>query len=95
MLLFSVFSLYYKDPNEDELNPQLDYETAKQMYMSFDGGKLTSTLINLDIEEMCFCYACAILKHIEHGESNNRSIINKGKKLREILEEDKDYVIPK
>lgn len=46
------------------------------MYMSFDSGKLTSTLINIDIEEMCFCFACAVLKHIERGEqqaSNNNS----------------------
>lgn len=32
--------------------------------MSYDSGKLTSTLVNLDIEELCFCYASAIAKHI-------------------------------
>jgi len=23
--------------------------------------------VNLDIEEMCFCFACAVIKHIERG----------------------------
>ena len=64
-----IFLFFNKDQNDiDELNPQLDFDTVKQMYMSFDGGKLTSTIVNLDIEEMCFCFACAILKHIDRGE---------------------------
>jgi hypothetical protein len=28
---------------------------------------MTSTLINIDIEEMCYCLSCAIFKHIEFG----------------------------
>ena len=28
---------------------------------------MTSTLVNLDIEEMCFCLACALEKHLEYG----------------------------
>jgi len=39
------------------------------MYLSYDSGKLTSTIVNLDIEEMSFCLACAIFKHIENFES--------------------------
>lgn len=51
----------------DELDPQLDFESIKHMYMSIEGGQLTSTIVNLDIEEMCFCFACAVIKHIERG----------------------------
>ncbi|KAL4455711.1 hypothetical protein ABPG74_003121 [Tetrahymena malaccensis] len=80
--------------NTDELNPQLDYDTIKHMYMSFDGGKLTSTLVNLDIEEMCFCFACAILKHIEHGEETERAFQNNKmyNKLHQIDEEHEDHM---
>jgi len=35
------------------------------MYSSFDGAKMTSTIVNLDIEEMCYCLGCAIQKHLE------------------------------
>ena len=38
------------------------------MYKSFDNGKLTSTLINLDIEELSFCYSLALLTHIKNGD---------------------------
>ena len=38
------------------------------MYLSYEGGKLTSTLINLDIEELCYCLSCIVLKHIENGD---------------------------
>lgn len=27
---------------------------------------MTSTIVNIDIEEICFCLACAIQKHIEY-----------------------------
>lgn len=30
------------------------------MYQSFEGGRLCSTLINIDIEEICNCLASAI-----------------------------------
>lgn len=30
------------------------------MYQSFDGGKMTSTLVNIDLEEMCFCLSQAV-----------------------------------
>jgi hypothetical protein len=32
------------------------------MYQSFDNGKLRSTIINIDIEEMSYCLACAVYK---------------------------------
>lgn len=32
------------------------------MYQSFEGGRLSSTLINIDIEEICNCVASAIWK---------------------------------
>lgn len=49
------------------------------MYLSYDSGKLTSTLVNLDIEEMCFCLACAIIKHIEYFSKQraNTSILTR------------------
>jgi hypothetical protein len=37
------------------------------MYQSYDSGKLTSTILNLDIEELSFCFASAILTHIQFG----------------------------
>lgn len=43
----------------------------KNLYVSFDSGKMTSTLVNLDIEEMCFCLAQALMKHIEFGLKNS------------------------
>ena len=42
----------------------------KNLYLSFDTGKLTSTLINLDIEELCYCLACALFKYIEYTHNN-------------------------
>jgi hypothetical protein len=41
-------------------------EKVRNMYLSYDSGKLTSTLINLDIEELTFCFSAAILNHIEY-----------------------------
>jgi hypothetical protein len=45
-------------------------ESVKNMYLSYDSGRLTSTIVNLDIEEMSFCLACALLKHIEYFNKN-------------------------
>jgi len=45
------------------------------MYLSYDTGKLTSTLVNLDIEEMSNCLAWAILKHIQFSKRNNYSMM--------------------
>jgi hypothetical protein len=36
-----------------------------ELSLSYDSWKLRSTLINLDVEEMCRCLAKAVLKHIQ------------------------------
>ena len=38
------------------------------MYKSFDNGKMTSTLHNLDLEELSFCLSCALMIHINEGD---------------------------
>jgi len=50
--------------NPDELN--VEFKKIKDMYSSFDGAKMTSTIANLDIEEMSYCLACAIQKHVDY-----------------------------
>lgn len=55
------------------------------MYLSYEGGKLTSTLVNLDIEEMCFCFSCAILKHIDRFEKDEKKMAES--KLQTNLDE--------
>lgn len=57
-------------PNKKDLfDLGIEYNQIKNLYISFDSGKLTSTLINLDIEEMTYCLACVILKFIEYAEN--------------------------
>ena len=29
---------------------------------------MTSTLVNIDLEEMCFCLSLAVLVHIDNGD---------------------------
>jgi hypothetical protein len=53
------------DPKNPDY-PHLNIDTIKDLYTSIDGTKMTSTLINIDIEEMCFCLASAIRKHIDY-----------------------------
>lgn len=57
--------------SKDILKAELEYDKIKQMYMSYDSGKLSSTIINLDIEELTHCLGCAILKHIEFSIKNH------------------------
>lgn len=57
-----------KDLTTDTLKQELN--KLKDLYTSFDGAKMTSTLINIDIEEMCFCFSCAIKKHVEYFLQN-------------------------
>jgi len=54
--------------NKDDLN--LEFKKIKDMYSSFEGATMTSTIANIDIEEMCYCFACAIQKHIEYFIQN-------------------------
>ncbi|CAD8210656.1 unnamed protein product [Paramecium pentaurelia] len=58
---------------EDENLPDLQMSQIRHMYLSYDTGKLTSTLVNLDIEEMSNCLAWAILKHIQFSKRINYS----------------------
>ncbi len=37
------------------------------MYKSFDNAKLTSTLVNLDLEEISYCLSLALITHINNG----------------------------
>ncbi|KRX01221.1 hypothetical protein PPERSA_05621 [Pseudocohnilembus persalinus] len=57
-------------------NINLEVEKVKNLYLSYDSGKLTSTLINLDIEEMCFCLASAVHKHLENFQLNKKIVQN-------------------
>ena len=58
------------------MDVNLEVDKIKNMYLSYDSGKLTSTLINLDIEELCFCLACVLLKHILYGfKKDNQSML--------------------
>ena len=47
--------------------PAISLDPIKHMYMSLDNIRMTSTLLNLDIEEMCNCLAWAIQKHLDFG----------------------------
>ncbi|CAD8211723.1 unnamed protein product [Paramecium octaurelia] len=60
---------------EDDHLPDLQMSQIRHMYLSYDTGKLTSTLVNLDIEEMSNCLAWAILKHIQFSKRNNYSMM--------------------
>ncbi|CAD8204165.1 unnamed protein product [Paramecium pentaurelia] len=60
---------------EDDNLPDLQMSQIRHMYLSYDTGKLTSTLVNLDIEEMSNCLAWAILKHIQFSKRNNYSMM--------------------
>ena len=55
-----------KQSNISIFKIDLEMEKIRDMYLSFDGGKLTSTIVNIDIEEMSFSLACAILKNIKN-----------------------------
>ena len=54
-------------PDLDKPNIQMD--PIKNMYISYDSIRMTSTLLNLDIEEMCNCLGWAIQKHIDYGNN--------------------------
>lgn len=54
---------------KEDFDLGIEYQKIKSLFISFDSGKLTSTLINIDIEEMTYCLACVILKFIEYGEN--------------------------
>ena len=49
--------------NQNNLNAE--FKKIKNMYSSFEGATMTSTIANIDIEEMCYCFSCAIEKHVD------------------------------
>lgn len=54
------------------------------MFISYDGSKMTSTIVNIDIEEISFCLACAIQKHVEYFQkSYEEGLIEKYSKSEE------------
>ncbi|KAM3142118.1 hypothetical protein pb186bvf_005772 [Paramecium bursaria] len=61
--------------NDDDNYPDLQMSQIKHMFQSFESGTLTSTLVNLDIEEMCNCLAWAVYKHIQYQKKQNQSIM--------------------
>ena len=82
----------FANSNKDEFDIiGLEYNQIKNLYISFDSGKMTSTLINLDIEEMTYCLACVILKFIEYGENKGEIPIFLDKKA--ILQENENYAL--
>jgi len=68
-LLVNLKKIFAIAAKKDDFDLGLEYQKIKSLYISFDSGKLTSTLINLDIEEMTYCLACVISKFIEYGEN--------------------------
>ena len=55
---------------KDSKFPKLRLKKAKDLFQSYDGSKMTSTIVNIDIEEISFCLACAIQKHIEYFQKS-------------------------
>jgi hypothetical protein len=47
-------------PIQDLDRPNITMDPIKNMYISYDSIRMTSTLLNLDIEEMCNCLGWAI-----------------------------------
>ncbi|CAK64566.1 unnamed protein product (macronuclear) [Paramecium tetraurelia] len=60
---------------EGDHKPELQMSQIRNMYLSYDTGKLTLTFVNLNIEEMSNCLAWAILKHIHFSKRNNYSMM--------------------
>lgn len=69
----NVLNIMERNINRNELTADTlnqEIHKIKELYTSFDGAKMTSTLVNIDIEEMCFCLACALKKHIQYFIDN-------------------------
>ena len=71
---------------KNEFDIGLEYNQIKNLYISFDSGKMTSTLINLDIEEMTYCLACVLQRFIEYGENHDEIPFLSQEKQSEIKE---------
>ncbi len=55
------------------MNIDLQIPQIQNLYQSFDNGKLRSTIINLDIEEMSYCLAKGIFKMVQEGQAIQQS----------------------
>ena len=56
------------------------------MYSSIEGGQMTSTISNVDLEEMLFCLAKALVVNIQNGDEQYEPL-----SLSLIDEEDENY----
>lgn len=41
-------------------------DIKKDGYRSFEGVTLTSTILNIDLDELSYCYAMAVIQHLKH-----------------------------
>lgn len=41
-------------------------DIKKDVYRSFDGVTMTSTILNIDLDELCYCYGHVILRHLKN-----------------------------
>jgi len=64
---------------------QLEFSKIKDLYMSFDSAKLTSTIINLDIEELCHCFASGI------SQLFSDEILDGGRQVSKLVKSGLDY----
>ncbi|CAD8131552.1 unnamed protein product [Paramecium pentaurelia] len=60
--------------NNNEVH--LERESIQLMYQSFDNGRLASTLINIDIEEISYCVGISIQKMMVQADLDNIQNIN-------------------
>ena len=59
-------ALQHNPPKEGEKLDLRYKEIIKDAYRSFDGVKMTSTILNIDIDEMSYCFSQAILTHLRN-----------------------------
>lgn len=85
-ILKNLLQCQLSSQSASSLKPELDYEKVKLQFISFDSGKLTSTIINLDIEELCHCLACTLLKHIEYTMQSQQDN-NNASRLESFIEQ--------
>ena len=41
-------------------------DIKKDVYRSFDGVMMTSTILNIDLDELCYCYGHVVLRHLQN-----------------------------
>lgn len=50
--------------NKEPIDVNLHLDKVKCLFKSIDGGIMTSTIVNVDLEEVCFCIATYLQKLI-------------------------------